>query len=229
MNNAFPIRSVVFARQIEPSFLNALALHGVHCVCVDFLSIKLETSIAVNQILQHENKPMVFTSAHAVNAIQNMQINNAIKAYVITGNTKEKAILAGFEIRGEANNSVGLANVIVSKLEKAVLHLTTVDRRQELGGILKGNGIDYSVLEVYNKVNNPQIVSGFDAIVFYSPSQVDAFLKFNVFKQQMTAFCLGHTTGNYLKEKGLVQVVVAKEQTTESIIASIVAFNTKII
>lgn len=43
----------------------------------------------------------------------------------------------------------------------------------------------------------------------------------------MVAFCIGYTTGNYLKDKTFIRVVVSEKPTIEHIINLILAFNNK--
>lgn len=222
------IKSIVFARQIDPFYLRLLSKNGINAVCVDFLSIKLESQeVLTEKLIPFINIPFVFTSANAVKAVHKIEIMPAKQAFVLTGNTKKLADLAGFEIVGEAENSLALAHVVLSKKVKKIVHLTTKDRIQEFEKVLNQNHIEYSFLEVYSKTKNPQIVSGFDAIVFFSPSQVEAFLTYNVLNPNMVAFCIGHTTGNYLKDKTFIRVVVSEKPTIEHIINSILAFNNK--
>lgn len=118
------IKSIVFARQIDPFYLRLLSKNGINAVCVDFLSIKLESQeVLTEKLLPFINVPFVFTSANAVKAVHKIEILPVKQAFVLTGNTKKLADLAGFEIVGEAENSLALAHIVLLKKVKKLFTL----------------------------------------------------------------------------------------------------------
>ena len=58
----------------------------------------------------------------------------------------------------------------------------------------------------------------FNGIVFYSPSAVDSFLRLNQIDKDIRVFCIGNTTGAYLKNLIPNEVIQPSEPESELLI-----------
>ncbi len=168
-----------------------------------FLNISYPDHPLLVETLRENVDPIVFTSIHAVKAVQQLINKYQFKlktnlAFCITGKTALCAVKNGFSILDEAVNASLLANKIIRKKSKSVLHCTANIRRNELVHELLNKGIRVKIAEVYHKELVNKKVLKFDGVMFFSPSQVDAFLSGNMLLPHLPAFCIGATTAKHL-------------------------------
>jgi uroporphyrinogen-III synthase len=91
--------------------------------------------------------------------------------------------------------------------------------------ILSENAIKVTELEVYQKVLTPiKIEQTIDAVLFFSPSQIDSFKMQNDLPIDTPAFCIGNTTADYLKSKKHINCMVAKNQSVKSVIETAITY-----
>ena len=87
----------------------------------------------------------------------------------------------------------------------------------ELPDALKEAGIKFNEIQVYDTSLQPQkIKTAVDAILFFSPSGVESYLKENKIGDKK-CFCIGTTTAEPLKEI-TENIIIAKQQTVENVI-----------
>jgi uroporphyrinogen-III synthase len=200
--------------------------HNLHINDVDFLQLEyLPNAFSLATL----DAPLVFTSAHAVAAFERIIGSGArFTCYSIGGNTNMRALQAGFHVLAHAQHGEALARLIAEKREKKVIHLCGDMRRPELHETLAAAGVLVQEIVVYTKLLQPKKVENFDAVMFFSPSQVDAFLQANQLPDSIPAICVGNTTANHLKTKGFAHVIVAQNPDEESVIQAVIGyFNSK--
>lgn len=83
------------------------------------------------------------------------------------------------------------------------------------------------VLEVYEKIPRPRKIEQFDAILFWSPSQVDALLLENSLFPETLIFSIGNTTTTHLKRLRYQNIITIPESSEESMIATVIAHFTQ--
>ncbi len=194
---------IVCSRSVTPLLKSEAKSKGIIIHDHDFLRISYTDQISIAEMLMTNLQPLVFTSVKGVEAvvnyIQKYGITMKIKScYGIRGNTIDKAVQNGFTRIADAENAADLAHVIISKKEKSVLHCTANFSRPELYSLLHKSGINITVCEVYHKEIYPVKVSRLDGVIFFSPSQIDSFLKANELTPMTPAFCIGTTTASHL-------------------------------
>ncbi len=106
-------------------------------------------------------------------------------------------------------------------LRSICIHWCGNRRRDELGRELKEAGFEYVDLEVYqtelNAIPLPDEMP--DAILFFSPSAVEAFRKSDGFKRPLPElFAIGNTTGEALSLESGQNVHIPAEPSTEALL-----------
>ncbi len=94
-------------------------------------------------------------------------------------------------------------------------------RRDTLPDALKEAGIKFNEIQVYDTSLQPQkIKTAVDALLFFSPSGVESYLKENTIKKE-TCFCIGETTAEAL-HKITKNIIIADQPTVENVIEDVI-------
>jgi hydroxymethylbilane synthase len=175
-------------------------------------------------IVKKPIKNVVFTSQKAVEAL--LSNFSAVELdfeniYCVGKRTKrliEKRIGKVVQIENSAEN---LANFLVENLEeKEITFFCGNLRREDLPTILEKNNVVVNEIECYKTTLTPKkLERKYDAILFFSPSGIESYLKENK-SNAAVAFCIGDTTGNEA-QKYFKNVVVSKLPTVESVLTSV--------
>lgn len=144
------------------------------------------------------------------------------KIYCIGGATKNSvAKFFGREnIAGTAENAVQLAErIIKNKNIKAMTFFCGDQRRDDLPGRLKANGIAVEEIVVYRTIETSQFIKQeYDGILFYSPSAVNSFFAKNKVSNKTHLFAIGLTTADALKHVTQKPVIIAKMPGKENLV-----------
>lgn len=192
------------------------------------------------QFLKFEYMPMqpfsiwnssafIFTSANGVEGFNRCLTDfgiewNADRIYFSTsGATKLALVEKGLEKLNTSKNAESLANLIqehnIQQPGLTYFYFTCKQRLNTLEIILSQSNINLDIIEVYSKEIIPtKIDFNYDAIIFYSPSQIEAFLINNLLNPEIPVYCIGETTGNMARKKGFENINIANEPTTECLI-----------
>ncbi len=221
--------TIVCTRKINPFRKYKLKEIGIQIRDYDFLQYEYLDTPSIRLQLEQNTCPFVFTSSHAVSSIQRLVDTGGLVlkvtgCYAILGKTSSQASEAGFDLVGSGNNASALAREIIWNKEPEVLHCTASKRRKELYERLRRANIKISSCEVYRKTSKIHQVETFDGIVFFSPSQYDAFRKSNVLPGQTPAFCIGTTTADHLRQAGHQHIIVAPETSEEATLNQVVEY-----
>lgn len=171
-------------------------------------------------ILKKEHKNVVFTSKNAVEAVLTSSNAEELKFENIycVGRKTRRFIKNKFgKVAHYENSAADLANYLVEFIDGTeVTYFHGNLSLEELPSILEENGITINPIEAYRtKLSGKSIPEEVKGIMFYSPSNVESYLKEN--STDKIAYCIGETTAKvaraYFKE-----VKVAKLPTVESVI-----------
>jgi uroporphyrinogen-III synthase len=187
---------------------------GIALLDLDFLKIDYIPNEQVGPALNVHTDPLVFTSIHGVNGVvlsqaANPELFSGRPAFSISGRTAQKARLEGFNVLGTGATGRELAHTIIESGPQKVIYFCGKKHRRELPELLKAAGITCEKIPVYKKTPVAHRVDGVQGILFFSPSQVDAFLVKNKLKPGQPVFTIGPTTGGYVKSKGHDLVIEA--------------------
>lgn len=219
--------NIVSTRSLnEADKLLALS-NGFSIFDYDFLSIDYLDGKHFVKDINNWNLPFIFTSQHAVNALEkivqknNFQLN-VRNCFCIEGATNETALNYGYQIMGTAGNSASLAQVILKSNVTDLLFFNGNLRREELPEILIENKIHFQEFTVYQNILRPiKINNHYDCVMFFSPSQVNAFRIANHLSILTPAFCIGNTTGDYLRLIGHKSILVSEQRNIKSVLNKI--------
>jgi uroporphyrinogen-III synthase len=223
---------IVCTRKLDEQIVRKADKVNISLISRDLLEISSKNSVSLLPILLENSDPLIFTSGHAIRAFKSIVDKNQsfliqTNCFCIEGQTSQAAIEAGFKVRGTGRTGQELAEKIILENIPSVLHCTTAHRRDELQTALEKAGMTYRVLEIYDKKPVPEIFEAFDGVIFYSPSQVDAFLMNNMLEKNIPAFCIGHTTESHLISKGYDNVIVAAQSDTAHILQCVYSYFNK--
>lgn len=222
-------KNIVICRKINETSRKRLEAIGLLVDDFNVVEITFRMEDEMLAIINNSKIPFVFTSKNGIKGILNLQQKSgfflATKAcYCIAPVTRDFALLSGFRPKGEGANALELANCIAENGETRVLHSTSIDRREELYEILNENSIEITSLYTYRKSLKNMDIETSKMAMFFSPSQVDGYLKKRNLESETMAFCVGETTADYLKNKGHYNIEVSKKSTEKSLVDSVIRY-----
>jgi len=172
----------------------------------------------------------VFTSRNGVEGfLRSVQSSGLVgtpeRVYAVGQATAEVLRAAGYDPNVPLQqDAVGLAELILEDLGQAgatIIHWCGNRRRPELGERLQRMKVGYVPVEVYrtelHSMKLPQ--TPVSAILFYSPSAVEAFRKSGGFSGALPElFAIGHTTAELLSLESGAHVHVPVQPATETLL-----------
>jgi uroporphyrinogen-III synthase len=222
-----PLTRIVCTRKLNEQDKQEALGHGFLIADQDFLSFNYLSGDHLAEVIKHAGHSFIFTSQHAVKAVLKVMDAYQVKlvnkdCFCIEGKTKQLAVQHGFNVIGEAGNSASLASIILASNRQEVIFFSGNLKREELVNILAANHIKVHEHVVYHKSLLPlKIQYDYHAVMFFSPSQIDAFVAANDLPNETPAFCIGTTTGDYLSHKGHKNTQVAAEKNISSVLNKI--------
>jgi len=173
----------------------------------------------INSIDWNETDAIVFTNENAVSCFfDNEDSKNLLKGKVIistAGKTAKVLTKKGFPPSITGKNAGEISEKIVNTgTIRSVLHICGNMVLDILKTRLEAEKIKYAALIVYQTIpiKNKKPDEKFDAILFFSPSGVESYLKYNDIENEFLC-CIGDTTA---KAFGNRNVIVSQQPTPES-------------
>jgi len=188
--------------------------------------IKTETE---NFELTDLNDNLIFTSQNAVHSfLKNLKqeelIQNLRRKNVFCVGLKTKIVLseAGFNVVAYTGYASDLAEIItLIYANESYTFFSGNLRKDTLPKALAEAGIKFNEIQVYKTSLTPhKIKETVDAILFFSPSGVESYLKENKIKKE-TCFCIGETTAEALG-KITKNIVIANQPSIEDVIEDVI-------
>ena len=193
---------------------------GFELIENDFISTKTKSFD-----LKNINESLIFSSQNAVEAIlQHPDLEKLKTKKVYCVGLKTKALLAdnGFEVIAYTGYASDLAEIItlIYKSESYTF-FSGNKRRDTLPDTLKEAEVVFNEIEVYETTLTPhKIKNAVDAILFFSPSGVESYLKENTIKKEV-CFCIGETTASALENK-TKNIIIADQPSVEDVIEAVI-------
>ena len=195
-------------------------------LCHENVIIKSDDFIKVSlnrirpQILQAEIENVIITSKNAVEALVTNYSATALQfknIYCVGRRTKRLIEQKIGPVKHFAKNAKALDKHLVEYIEGTeVTYFCSNIRLEDLPHLLEENHIKVNEVEAYQtKYDSKTVETSVEAVMFYSPSTVESFIKEN--KKTVIAFCIGETTAKEAR-KHFKDVRVAKIPTVESVI-----------
>lgn len=176
--------------------------------------------------LNEINDNLIFTSQNAVQSF----LLNPKSAELKTKNVfcvglKTKILLSenGFNVIAYTGYAEDLAEIItLIYANESYTFFSGNLRRDTLPEALKEAKIKFNEIKVYDTILTPQkIKTVVEAILFFSPSGIESYLKENTIKKEI-CFCIGTTTASALE--GITKnIIIADQPTIEDVIEDVIA------
>lgn len=187
----------------------------------DFIQTKSH-AFQLNEI----NDNLIFTSQNAVQSFLSDPKSAALKAKnVFCVGLKTKILLSenGFNVIAYTGYAADLAEIItLIYVNENYTFFSGNLRRETLPEALKEAKIKFNEIQVYETILTPQkIKNPVDAILFFSPSGIESYLKENTIKKE-TCFCIGTTTAEALVRL-TKNIIIANQPTIEDVIEDVIA------
>jgi uroporphyrinogen-III synthase len=216
--------TIFSSRKLSTENKQLFTNHDLQIIDVDLLVYEYLNNEQIKNALLLNSNPLVFTSQQAVKSVLNVINKFSLKlpiydCFCISGITAELATANNFNVLATAPNSALLATQIINKNARQVLFCCGNLKLDDLQNILAEKNIAVNELLVYNKHLQPyKLQQNIAGILFFSPSQIDAFLMQNELAKTTMAFCIGDTTANYLLSKNYTNFQVAKHSSLNEVI-----------
>ena len=175
--------------------------------------------------LKDLNENLIFTSQNAVHSVLADPKSEKLKSKnVFCVGLKTKILLSesGFNVVAYTGYASDLAEIItlIYRNESFTFFSGNL-RRETLPNALKEAHVKLNEIQVYDTSLSPQkIKTAVDAILIFSPSGVESYLKENTIKKE-TCFCIGETTAEAL-HKITKNIVIADQPTVEDVIEDVI-------
>ena len=199
----------------------ALTNANLNVVEVDFIETKSQ-AFELNGI----NDNLIFTSQNAVQSFLLDPKSEELKSKnVFCVGLKTKIMLSenGYNVIAYTGYAEDLAEIItLIYANESYTFFSGNLRRETLPQALKEAKIKFNEIQVYETKLTPQkIKTPVDAILFFSPSGIESYLKENKIKNE-TCFCIGTTTSSALE--GITKnIIIADQPTIEDVIEEVIA------
>ncbi len=169
---------------------------------------------------------LIFTSQNAAQSVLLHPKSNELKSKnVFCVGLKTKALLEenGFNVIVYVDYASDLAEIItLIYANESYTFFSGNLRKETLPKALKEAKITFNEIQVYETTLTPQkINTPVEAILFFSPSGVESYLKQNTIKKEL-CFCIGETTAEALVTKSK-NIVIAAQPSIEAVIEDAIA------
>ncbi len=199
--------------------------HSIYIEDADLIEAISAIDETIIPYLNNRDYTYVFTSSKAVKYFieHNKDVINtfANNCFAISGTTFQSLAITSLNIIDTANDSKTLAEKIIEHQHKLLVHFTAIAHRMELYETLAKSNIKCETCFIYSKKSMAKKFDAKDAVLFFSPSQVDVFLTHNIIAPSTPIFCIGHTTANHIKTKGFNNIIISPEPTQEALLKKV--------
>lgn len=218
---------VLSTKKLDETLIAASLQHHIEIACVEMIRVtEVRPDTTGMDIATYD--AVALTSSHAVtSAMKDERLAAACATrpvYALSGKTKETLEQHGIRPYAETANAEALALLILKNKEvHSLLHPTGNLRLDTLQKAMQNAGVGYSAVEVYHTAYiAPEIKEAFDAILFFSPSGIDSYLRHNAIKPGTLCCCIGQTTADHLRQRARgAQTIVPSTPTPTAMLQSL--------
>ena len=202
----------------QQALLFGAGIHLTHydAITIEKVEFKFETPI----------KNAIITSRHAARMIIDKKIHIE-NCYCVGEKTKAVLTQNNLKVSETGRNSKDLAQKIIENHKNETFTFFCGDkRRDELPALLNTQNITLKEINIYKTRLNPgTIKNNADAILFFSPSAVEAFILKNAIGNS-TVFCIGPTTASEAR-KYTKNICIAGHPTIEDVLTQVINHKNK--
>lgn len=197
--------------------------------CYDFVNVIRIKNLSLNPF-DLKGHSLIFTSENGVEAFfeNRFKPNEKFtepsfnKIYCVGKKTKNALRKHGFGTFKLKKHAQDLAEFIVTHSQnESFLHFCGNLALDVLSNSLPLQNITYKKIPIYEtELIYPKLEQSFDAVVFFSPSGVRSYMKFNVLDGKKI-FSIGHTTEKELRKYTNDKIYTSQESTFEDLLSVI--------
>ncbi|NBW28320.1 MAG: uroporphyrinogen-III synthase [Flavobacteriaceae bacterium] len=208
--------TILSTKVLSPSQRETLENNYFSVIEEDFIATKNQ-----NFELTEINSNLIFTSQNAAQSVllhpkcQELKSKN-----IFCVGIKTKALLEenGFNVIVYVDYAADLAEIItLIYANESYTFFSGNLRKETLPKALKEAKIKFNEIQVYETSLTPKKVKvAVEAILFFSPSGVESYLKKNTIKKEL-CFCIGETTADALP-KTVKNIIIAAQPSIEDVI-----------
>jgi uroporphyrinogen-III synthase len=211
---------ILSTKKLSSEQNQALTAANLEVIEVDFIQTQNKSFK-----LKDLNENLIFTSQNAVHSILAHPKAEELKSKnVFCVGLKTKILLSenGFNVVAYTGYAADLSEIITLIYGRESYTFFSGNlRRETLPKALKEAEVKFNEIQVYETSLTPQkIKTAIDAILFFSPSGVESYLKENIIKKE-TCFCIGETTAEAL-QKITKNIIIADQPTVEDVIEDVI-------
>ena len=209
---------------------------GFELEVIPFIETIIENNpSAENEIaeLVKKTSTVIFTSKQAVEAVA-LNLKGILPSWKIycTGNTTASLVRRYFgehTILGTAPDAISLSVLIAGNDHSEELVFFCGDqRRDELPDFLQSKNIRIREVVVYRTVPvYHQLENKYGAILFYSPSAVQAFFENNEAAPETILFAIGNTTADAIKKYSGNEIIIANQPDKAELVKTAIHYLTQ--
>ncbi|WP_345078525.1 uroporphyrinogen-III synthase [Nemorincola caseinilytica] len=171
----------------------------------------------------------VFTSSNGVEAVAAMLGGKDTKWKIFClGNKTKNTVYQYFDknkILSECDNAQQLADMLIGLRVKDVTFFCGDSRMDILPHALAGAGVKVEELVVYNTTETPHVIStGYDGVLFFSPSAVRSFFSVNTLGADAVLFAIGDTTAAEIMRYSKAKIIISPSPSKEEMINDVVNY-----
>jgi uroporphyrinogen-III synthase len=201
---------------------------NLEVACIDFIKTT-SAPFDIKNINPKNFDAIIFTSANAVKYFfENSAAVDLVKdkvVFALQGKTGEGLLVRGIKTNVIGNTASELADgIIEAKSSNAVLHVCGNLKLPVLENKLSMADIGYSDLIVYQTIPcyDKKVNEVFDAVLFYSPSGVEAFFGQNDFGDEAVCCCIGQTTADALRiKKNTINIITPQQPSPTAMLKAV--------
>lgn len=198
-----------------------------HLTEIDLITIRFK-DFTLNSV----GNLLLFTSKNAVKSVLNHSKSDSLKnipCICVGEKTAELLTKSGWEVIHFEEYASALSTYVEQNhFQSNITFFSGNLRKDTIVNSLKINKIQFTEIQVYETLLSPQrIEKPQKAILFFSPSGVQSYVKMNNFEEEI-CFCIGKTTADEVK-KYTNNVIISDKTTTESLIEKCISFFRKTI
>lgn len=207
-------------RPLSEEIIEAALERGVEIKVLSFIdTAPIQTTEVIEEIehVSTQVASVVFTSMNAVEAVANViQGERPEWNIYCIGNSTRTLVQRYFGevfVTATANDAASLAETIIEEGTAEEVYFFCGDqRRNELPEMLQDAGIEVNEIVVYETIETPHRLNDeFAAVLFYSPSAVNSFFRYNRLGEHTLAFAIGKTTAATIQQFSRNRIVIADE------------------
>ena len=140
--------------------------------------------------------------------------------YCVGTQTAEALEQLGFKVSHCSENAETLIEEVLKPLNEPILWFSGVRKTRALEQFINNRGCDY--IDCYlTRLVEKSFTSAYDALLFFSPSGVESFLKANEMGRAH-AFCIGETTAKAVRPHAQNGLSVSPKATSMQLVLEVI-------